>query len=41
MDTSNTHYSVIEGRPLVLDCLVTGTPRPLITWTKVIKKFLL
>ncbi|KAI1722962.1 immunoglobulin i-set domain-containing protein [Ditylenchus destructor] len=35
MDTSNTHYSVIEGGSVALDCLVTGTPRPKITWTKV------
>uniref|UniRef100_A0A915CRF4 Ig-like domain-containing protein n=1 Tax=Ditylenchus dipsaci TaxID=166011 RepID=A0A915CRF4_9BILA len=35
LDTTNTHYSVIEGRPLMIDCLVTGTPKPTVTWLKV------
>lgn len=36
MDATNAHHSIIEGRSLILDCLVTGTPKPVITWSKVI-----
>jgi hypothetical protein len=35
IDTTNLSPSIIVGRPLVLDCSVTGTPKPTIAWTKV------
>ncbi|GMT05475.1 hypothetical protein PENTCL1PPCAC_27649, partial [Pristionchus entomophagus] len=33
-DLANLKPSIIVGRPLVLDCSVTGTPKPTVTWTK-------
>ena len=32
---SNNNPSIIIGRPQTLDCSVTGSPRPTITWMKV------
>jgi hypothetical protein len=34
-DTTNTHYSLIEGQTVMLDCTVTGTPQPTVQWLKV------
>ncbi|GMT31155.1 hypothetical protein PFISCL1PPCAC_22452 [Pristionchus fissidentatus] len=34
LDLSNVKPSIIVGRPLVLDCSVTGTPKPTVIWTK-------
>lgn len=34
-DMTNLNPSIVVGRPLVLDCTVTGTPKPTITWLKV------
>uniref|UniRef100_A0A914H3L7 Ig-like domain-containing protein n=1 Tax=Globodera rostochiensis TaxID=31243 RepID=A0A914H3L7_GLORO len=33
-DTSNTRYSVIEGRTVMLSCQADGTPQPTIEWRK-------
>ncbi|VDM75112.1 unnamed protein product [Strongylus vulgaris] len=35
LDMSNVNPSIIIGRPLILDCSVSGTPKPTITWMKV------
>uniref|UniRef100_A0A0K0DQ12 Ig-like domain-containing protein n=1 Tax=Angiostrongylus cantonensis TaxID=6313 RepID=A0A0K0DQ12_ANGCA len=35
LDMTNLNQSIIIGRPLTLDCSVTGTPKPTITWMKV------
>ncbi|VDK37430.1 unnamed protein product [Gongylonema pulchrum] len=34
LDVTNLSPSIIVGRPLVLDCSVTGTPKPTVIWTK-------
>lgn len=41
LDVTNLSPSIIVGRPLLLDCSVTGTPKPTIIWTKVsrLRKF--
>ncbi|CAG9531886.1 unnamed protein product [Cercopithifilaria johnstoni] len=39
LDMTNLNPSIIVGRPLLLDCSVTGTPRPVVIWTKQ-KKFI-
>ncbi|EYB86265.1 hypothetical protein Y032_0282g1277 [Ancylostoma ceylanicum] len=35
LDMTNVNPSIIIGRPLILDCSVSGTPKPTITWMKV------
>uniref|UniRef100_A0A915PVG6 Ig-like domain-containing protein n=1 Tax=Setaria digitata TaxID=48799 RepID=A0A915PVG6_9BILA len=35
LDMTNLNPSIIVGRPLLLDCSVTGTPRPIVIWTKI------
>ncbi|VDM60008.1 unnamed protein product [Angiostrongylus costaricensis] len=35
LDMTNLNQSIIIGRPVTLDCSVTGTPKPTITWMKV------
>ncbi|EFO22762.2 hypothetical protein LOAG_05722 [Loa loa] len=35
LDMTNLNPSITVGRPLLLDCSVTGTPKPVIIWTKV------
>uniref|UniRef100_A0A1I8F226 Ig-like domain-containing protein n=1 Tax=Wuchereria bancrofti TaxID=6293 RepID=A0A1I8F226_WUCBA len=35
LDMTNLNPSIIVGRPLLLDCSVTGTPKPILIWTKV------
>ncbi|KAM3729054.1 Hemicentin-1 [Dirofilaria immitis] len=34
LDMTNLNPSIIVGRPLLLDCSVTGTPKPVVIWTK-------
>ncbi|CAI4229355.1 unnamed protein product [Auanema sp. JU1783] len=34
LDMTNTNPSIIIGRPQTLDCSVSGTPKPTITWMK-------
>ncbi|KAK6759923.1 hypothetical protein RB195_021467 [Necator americanus] len=34
LDMTNVNPSIIIGRPLILDCSVSGTPKPIITWMK-------
>uniref|UniRef100_F1KPK8 Hemicentin-2 n=1 Tax=Ascaris suum TaxID=6253 RepID=F1KPK8_ASCSU len=34
LDMTNLSPSIIVGRPLVLDCSVTGTPKPTVMWLK-------
>uniref|UniRef100_A0A0R3RPN6 Immunoglobulin I-set domain protein n=1 Tax=Elaeophora elaphi TaxID=1147741 RepID=A0A0R3RPN6_9BILA len=35
LDMTNLNPSIIVGRPLLLDCSVTGTPKPVVVWTKI------
>uniref|UniRef100_A0A183HEQ8 Ig-like domain-containing protein n=1 Tax=Onchocerca flexuosa TaxID=387005 RepID=A0A183HEQ8_9BILA len=40
LDMTNLNPSIIVGRPLLLDCSVTGTPKPVVIWTKGFDYFL-
>ncbi|KAH7693951.1 Hemicentin-2, partial [Aphelenchoides avenae] len=34
MTNSNLNPSIIVGQPIILDCAVSGTPQPIVTWIK-------
>ena len=38
LDPSSTNSSIVIGRPLLLDCSVSGTPKPTLVWMKVSRR---
>ena len=38
LDPSSTNSSIVIGRPLLLDCSVSGTPKPTHVWMKVSRR---